>query len=151
LFPVINVDWIMAKVYCESWRGARLPLDAEWERVANVSFHSMDNILSTEEGTVYRWGDLIGDLHANYNQNIGDTTPVGSYEYGSNTFGIYDLAGNVWEWVEDVVQPDYKLKRWIRGGSWFNDGEVIRSISRVEAPLDYSSLLIGFRCARSVP
>jgi formylglycine-generating enzyme required for sulfatase activity len=100
-YPVIDVNWNMANAYCE-WRGAYLPSEAEWEKSAR----------GTEE-SIYAWSQDLDCTYANYSggQNgsdcVGDTTPVGSYVSGQSTYGAYDLAGNVWEWVNDWYSSVY--------------------------------------------
>ena len=62
---------------------------------------------------VYPWGDTIDDSYANYyNQNIGDTTAVGSYEKGASFYGAYDMAGNVWEWVGSLISDTSYQPLW---------------------------------------
>jgi formylglycine-generating enzyme required for sulfatase activity len=98
----------------------------------------------------------------NYDQNIGDTTQVGSYESGKSPYNAYDMAGNVWEWVNDYYQSDYYADnasnpqgpsngdyRVLRGGSWSNDEYDASSASRIGVDPSVTNFNFGFRCARS--
>ena len=154
--PVINVNWYAAKTYCE-WVGGRLPTEAEWEKAA-----SWDDQAQTK--STYPWGETIDCTYANYfgkDYCVGDTTPVGSYESGKSPYGLYDMAGNAWEWVSSLYKPypydpndgreDLNSAdiRVMRGGSWNDDDYGVRSAGRNwDIPADTFSG-IGFRCARS--
>ena len=91
--PVRRVSWYAAMAYAV-WLGKRLPTEAEWEYAARGGL----------AGKKYPWGDLIDHQRANYG-NVGSTTPVGKYR--PNGYGLYDMAGNVWEWCLDEYNEDF--------------------------------------------
>jgi len=94
--PMVMVSWYGAVAYC-NYYGYRLPTEAEWEYAARGGLN----------GNRYPWGNTISASLANYDYNIGDTTPVGSYPAGVNGYGLYDVAGNVWEWCNDWYDDVY--------------------------------------------
>ncbi len=148
-YPVMFVDWHQAKVYCE-WRGADLPTEAQWEKSARGT-----------DARTYPWGEGIDCNRANYTSScVGDTSEAGSYESGKSPYGIYDLAGNVWEWVDDwydaypgstIGISDYGTTHKVpRGGFWYGDEIDARSAERSGlSPEIYNYGFLGFRCARS--
>jgi len=137
--------------------GGRLPSEAEWEYAARAG-----------TSTQYWWGDDIGSNRANGLETGSpwsgeQTSPVGSFE--PNPFGVYDTAGNVWEWVQDLWHGNYNGapadgsawevggdggRRVIRGGSWFIEPETLRSASRFGGSPGYRLYLLGFRLAQDV-
>jgi len=151
-YPVVHIDWNQAQTYCE-WRGARLPTEAEWEKEAR----SMEQI-------PYPWGTQKPEEHLlNFNRKVGDTEPIGSYPQGMSPYGIYDMAGNVSEWIADTyggypsdsqtdpTGPDFGTRKVFRGGGWQSSGEHIRTTNREWAETvvgneDYF-YDVGFRCA----
>jgi formylglycine-generating enzyme required for sulfatase activity len=158
--PVTLVRWDDALAYCR-WLAARaalpvrLPTEAEWERAARGGL----------EGGAYPWGDGIDPSRANYLPDPSlkaahGTRPVGSYP--PNGYGLYDMAGNVWQWVleqtgdptpspsEGATQSSPAL-RVVRGGAWLDtDVRLLRCDYRHLVPGDTYSYSIGFRIACSV-
>ena len=99
--PVTHVNWYAAMAYA-AWVGKRLPTEAEWEKAARGGL----------VGKKYPWGDTISATDCNYNYNIGETTPVGKYR--ANGYGLYDIAGNVWEWCLDAGEEDFYSRSPVR-------------------------------------
>ena len=150
-YPVLWVTWHDASVYC-NWVGARLPTEAEWEKAARGT-----------EGRIYPWGNTWEAARANAVERLGDTQPVGSFPSGASPYGVLDMSGNVWEWINDWFSEDYYQRassvnpsgpttgtqRSVRGGSWYSRIAWQRAAYRGAANPDFSDDDIGFRCAVS--
>ncbi len=148
--PVAGVNWYAARAYC-LWLsllesdGAlyRLPTEVEWEYAA-----------AGEEGRLYPWPKKEGEPDktlVNYNNNEGATTSVGRYPKGATPEGLHDMAGNVWEWTEDLYQKD-KNWRAQRGGAYYSsEADALRCSSRDDDDPWYTSDYVGFRVIRSSP
>jgi len=155
--PVTLVRWEDAVAYCAWLSGAthrtiRLPTEAEWEKAARGGL----------EGKRYPWGDSLGDDLANFadssSRAVRGTTRCRSY--APNGYGLFDMAGNVWQWVADWHSPSYYatspphspsgpaegVLRVVRGGSWLvADNRMLTCSHRHKVPPDTYSYGIGFR------
>ena len=164
--PVVYVNWNQASAYC-NFAGRRLPTEAEWEKAASWEDENQTKRL-------YPWGNSIDCSYGNFYDNpnnkscMDDTTTVKSYEGGKSSYGAYDMAGNVWEWVNDwygetyyqvspsqnPLGPDSGTLRALRGGSWFNFFYNVRTTVRHGLTPDHTydnDHDVGFRCASSIP
>ncbi len=140
-FPVVSVDWAMAKAYCE-WRGIVLPSEAQWEKAARGT-----------KGSTYPWGEEFNCSKANFCV-VTDPTRVGSYESDKSPYGLYDMAGNITEWTNSLYWPypydptdgrenlSFDQPHVARGYSFDTFQAYLARISETK----FSSY--GFRCAR---
>ncbi len=147
-YPVVNIYWAQAERYC-LWRGGRLPTEAEWEKAARGV-----------DGRIYPWGNTIDCKHANYLGCVEGPSSVFDFDIGQSPYGVYGMAGNVWEWVSTLYKPypysaidgredlNANGARVVRGGSWKLGATEASSIYRAKLlPIAYDDNT-GFRCAR---
>jgi formylglycine-generating enzyme required for sulfatase activity len=157
--PVINISWSDAKEYVDwlsrkTGKTYRLPSEAEWEYAARAG-----------TTTKYAFGDTLNAQQAKFSagkQGVGETAEVGSFP--PNNWGLYDMHGNVWEWVEDCYVQNYTdaptdgsarmdpgcASRVLRGGSWDYGPQDLRSALRYRLPPYFRVDEIGFRVAREL-
>jgi formylglycine-generating enzyme required for sulfatase activity len=156
--PVIHVSWNdITQKYIpwlnkETGKKFRLPTEAEWEYAARAG--------TTSD---YSWGDRASASRANYkDSDYSKTVVVKSYR--SNAFGLYDMNGNVWEWVQDCWSNNYSgvaqhntastitgcSERVLRGGSWGNYAGALRASNRYNRKADARSKTSGFRLAHDL-
>ncbi len=149
--PIEQVKWKESQAFCET-RGARLPTEAEWEYAARGP-----------ENLIYPWGNEFKADNAIYAGNSGDrTAPVGSRPGGVSWVGVYNLSGNVGEWVADWYDETYYAnspkddpqgpsrgrRRVVRGGSWTYFESVLTTYDRNWVNPDFGLGFVGMRCVR---
>ena len=157
-FPVVYISWDKADTYCE-WAGASLLTEAQWEKAARGT-----------DGRTFPWGNALPDRdYVNAFNYYKDTIEVGTLTKGASPYGVFNMAGNVREWVmdylhgynEDVLSyknpigsteanasfPDWKM---IRGGDWSSDIGWITTYQRMSLRIVFpTTAYYGFRCANN--
>ena len=137
--PVVGVSALEAEAYCK-WAGLRLATEWEWEKGARGT-----------DGRPYPWGEEKPTKErANFDSDVVQPTPVGSYPRGSSPYGLMDMAGNVWEWTASIYEKDKDGTEWrtLRGGSFGYTAVFLLAAFRLYVLPAYSDFTFGFRCAQ---
>ncbi|MCS6898053.1 MAG: formylglycine-generating enzyme family protein [Nitrospira sp.] len=151
-YAAMSVSWSDAEAYCK-WAGKRLPTEAEWEKAGRG-----------EGRRKYAWGDKFAPDRANLDgseDGFKYLAPPGSFEAGRSPYGLYDMTGNVAEWVADSYDENYYKKspyrdpkgpeegdlKVVRGGSWRETAHNARLSKRFAAKHWRADITIGIRCA----
>jgi serine/threonine protein kinase len=153
-YPVINISWHQAQGYCK-WRGGHLPTEAQWEKAAGWD-------QANNKHRKFPWDSLVlGSNYLNYGNEIGDPVAVGTYSRGMSAYGLYEMAGNVAEWIYDWYQDNFYEHsprenpvgpaegqfKITRGGSYDDSGAKLTTTFRDALGPVTTDDKIGIRCA----
>jgi formylglycine-generating enzyme required for sulfatase activity len=161
--PVAGVSWDDARAYCQEWAGKRLPTEAEWEKAASWDPNATDS--SPRWKRRWPWGNTFDPARVSFNAR--SPRPVGQFPAGASAYEVYDMAGNLGEWIEDIYNaypgnsasdPNYNgVNRVLRSGTFImTNREGLRTAYRSYGPPTFTSgassavtaySYIGFRCA----
>lgn len=158
--PINCMDWNHAEAFC-AWAGKRLCTETEWEKAARGGCELYTDCENDSPG--YPWLDQEPScdmaVYLGCNCKLG-TCEVGTHTAGASPYGVLDMAGNVWEWIQDTYHPDYDgapddgtaweggTNRMYRGGSWISPETGLRVSNRVEYKPDGLTDALGFRCCK---
>lgn len=151
--PVVGVSHFAATLYAE-WAGKRLPTEAEWEVAARGGL----------EFIAFPYGEKADHAKARFNDPEAEKGPVKTASYEANGYGLYDMSGNVWEWVSDWFDANYYPEspeenpqgpsngnfRVLRGGGWHSGGGCSSVSNRNALPQHWVDIAGGFRCVKDL-
>ncbi len=123
--PAVFVSWEDARTYC-SWRGGNLPTEAQWEVAAE--------------------GEKLGGAHFGQLYRTGTPENIGKFE--ANSYGLYDMMGNAYEWTLDGYSEKSGKNKVVRGGSWSSPSHFLRASDRVKKDPELRYSDVGFRCVK---
>jgi formylglycine-generating enzyme required for sulfatase activity len=167
-YPVVWVSWNDAAQYCQ-WAGRRLPSEAEWERAARgdsgkLLFPWGSSAPDGSQANLCDANCTLAGQNAAIDDGYSDTSPAGFFPTGASPFGVLEMAGNVWEWVQDYYDARYYAaspaanppgplqgdQRVLRGGSFENQAQDLHAANRFFFDPQAATSSFGFRCAASL-